>query len=426
MQNQNKSIAASAEKGSPHFTGKACSNPLMSKIQSLGRLAGMLALVSLPSTTNAATCNTDFCALDMNSRIWINNNVWGKDSSPGGWWESITTTGANSWRTDFNWPSGNNNNSVKAYPSAVLGWHYGWRFPSGTGLPVQLSANQNVPTSYSYSVNFGGGAGNVAYDLWLHTINNPTWSSTPSDEIMIWLNNTSAGPISQQPVIRVSIGGSSWDLHRGNIGWNVWSFVRVGNSGSGTLNLKNFTDYLRSNHGMSSAKYLSSVQFGTEIFRGTGNLTVNNYTCTVGGGGTQPVPNGTYSLQNRANGKMLDNLGSTADGAGVGQWTDGTSNNQRFNVNFSGGYYRLNCVTGGKYLDSINHTADGSTVNQWASSGSANQQWTFTATSGGYYKLINRANGKCLDTGGSSINGAIMQFWGSGTSNNQQWRFVAP
>jgi arabinan endo-1,5-alpha-L-arabinosidase len=140
----------------------------------------------------------------------------------------------------------------------------------------------------------------------------------------------------------------------------------------------------------------------------------------------QPIANGTYSLRNRASGKMLDNLGATADGANVAQWADGTSNNQRWVVTYSGGYYKLSCVTGGKCLDSIGRTADDTPVGQWTSGASTNQQWTFVATDSGYYKLINRTNGKALDTGGGTADGAVMEFWPSGTSTNQQWQFVAP
>ena len=144
------------------------------------------------------------------------------------------------------------------------------------------------------------------------------------------------------------------------------------------------------------------------------------------GGGGGAVPAGTYSLKNRASGKMLDNLGSTADGAIVGQWTDGTSNNQKWTVSYVGSNAKLMCVTGGKYLDSLGHTADGSTVGQWTGGASTNQQWTIQDLGTGYYKLVCVANGKCLDTGGGTTDGAQMQFWGSGTSNNQQWQFVAP
>ncbi len=143
---------------------------------------------------------------------------------------------------------------------------------------------------------------------------------------------------------------------------------------------------------------------------------------------TNPVPAGTYSLRNRASGKMLDNLGSTADGANVGQWADGSSNNQRYVLAYTGGYAKLMCVTGSKFLDSINRTADDTPVGQWGNSSSFNQQWTITPVSGspGYFKIINRANGKALDTGGAINDGGIMEFWSNGSSLNQQWQFVTP
>jgi endoglucanase len=144
------------------------------------------------------------------------------------------------------------------------------------------------------------------------------------------------------------------------------------------------------------------------------------------GGGTTTVPAGTYSIRNRADGKMLDNLGATADGALVGQFTDGTGNNQRWVLSYTGGFAKLQCVTGGKYLDSLNATADNTQVGQWSNGTSFNQQWTIQSLGGGYYKIVNRANGKCLDTGGATTDGAIMEFWASGASNNQQWQFVAP
>jgi arabinan endo-1,5-alpha-L-arabinosidase len=136
----------------------------------------------------------------------------------------------------------------------------------------------------------------------------------------------------------------------------------------------------------------------------------------------QPIASGTYRLRNRANGKYLDNLGSTADGSDVGQWASGSSNNQRWLVTNSGGFFKLRCVTGGKYLDSIARTGNGAIVGQWSNSSSANQQWSIVPI-GSYYKVVNRVNGKCLDTGGSNADGASMQFWYNGTSFNQQWTF---
>ena len=138
------------------------------------------------------------------------------------------------------------------------------------------------------------------------------------------------------------------------------------------------------------------------------------------------IADGTYKVRNRASGKCLDNLGSTANGAPVAQWTSGTSNNQKWQVTTVSGYRKLICVTGAKRLDSLGHTGNGNTVGQWDDSASTNQQWTIQDAGGGYFKIVNRANGLCLDTGGATTDGATMQFWASGSSYNQQWQFTAP
>ena len=399
------------------------------------RTAGLLALALAGSGAGAraATCSAAFCTLDMNPRIWINNNTWGQDASPAGWSESVTTNGANSFRIDFNWPTGPNNNSVKAYPSAVLGWHWGWHFPTGTGLPTRLSANQNINTSYSYSASFGsGGVANVAYDIWMHTQSNPQLEN-PSDEVMIWVNATGgAGPIGGT-IATVNIGGASWDLHRGNIGWEVWSFVRTSNSSSGSLNIKSFTDYLRNTWGLSANKYVTSVEFGSEIFHGAGNVNVGNYTCTVGGGGGGAgiVPNGTYRVLARHSGQALDVSGhGTADGSSVIQWPYGGGNNQRWTLAHLGNnVYQITGVESGKALETAStSTANGVRADIRTYSGAANQRWTISATSGGYFRLSPvSSGGSCLDvSGASTANGAIVQQWSCSGANNQQWTFQAP
>ncbi len=137
------------------------------------------------------------------------------------------------------------------------------------------------------------------------------------------------------------------------------------------------------------------------------------------------VPPGTLRLQNRANGKFLDNYGATTDGASVLQHDGSASDNQKWVVSYlTDGYRKLQCVTGGKFLDTLGNTANGSVIGQWTDGGSHNQQWIFTHIESGYYRVTNRANGSCLDTGGSTTNGTAMQNWSAGSSHNQQWRLM--
>jgi hypothetical protein len=140
--------------------------------------------------------------------------------------------------------------------------------------------------------------------------------------------------------------------------------------------------------------------------------------------GTFGIASGTYRLQNRADAQMLDNLGLTANGAGVGQKPASTSTTQKWVVTFGGGYFKLSCVANSEFLDTLGHTTNGSAIGQWASSTSYNQQWTITQTDPGYFKIMNRANGEYLDTGGQTATGAIMQNRINSTNYTQQWRFV--
>ncbi|HEX8344455.1 MAG TPA: hypothetical protein VF657_06875 [Actinoplanes sp.] len=255
----------------------------------LHRLATYLVLAVTASTgvsvvaatpAQAASTCTAYDAITQ-GKYWINNNLWGRNSGSG-WqcmWNSYTSGNTIGWGTNYSWSG--QSNSVKSYTSSVLGWHWGWR-NSNTGLPTQLSANRNVNTGWNFSVRHTGGAMNVSYDMWLHTIPNPTYANNPTDEIMVWLYRLNgAGPVGTRQAT-VNIGGTNWDLYRGNIGWNVFSFVRTSNTTSATLNMRDFLNNLVSRGWVSNSKYLTSVQAGTEIFTGNGQIDTTSYYANVG------------------------------------------------------------------------------------------------------------------------------------------------
>lgn len=151
-------------------------------------------------------------------------------------------------------------------------------------------------------------------------------------------------------------------------------------------------------------------------------ITVLDIPASTGGGtGGGPVANGTYHLQNRTDGNLLDTLGNTGSGTAVGQYPGSGSTNQQWKLTYSGGYYTIQSSADGLSLDTLGNTGNGTGVGQYSASGSANQQWSLTATDSGYYKIINRATGECLDTGGLTATGSAIQQWASSGSYNQQW-----
>lgn len=224
-------------------------------------------------------------------KYWLNSNLWGASSGSGSQCLSDTSNNGSTigWSTTWNWSG--SPNSVKSYDSAVLGWHWGWKI-ANTGLPVQLSANTSVNTSWSFNLNqTTQGGQDVAYDIWISTDPN-LGNANPTDEVMVWLDHTgSIQPVGSQQTT-TTIDGTSWNLWEGNAGWNVHSFVRTSNTSSASLNLADFFNYLITARGLSSSKYLISVEAGTEVFTGAGTLNTTAYSVTIGGG-NPPTPTPT-------------------------------------------------------------------------------------------------------------------------------------
>jgi hypothetical protein len=223
----------------------------------------------------------------------VNNNLWGQNAGTGSQCVRRTCLDGDdiAWETDWSWSSAPS--SVKSYASVVLGWHWGYHVEQ-TGLPVQASENRSVSCGFSYSVSQNGTM-NVAYDLWLHSVPDPQWgrqgfpTDQPTDELMIWLYRAGgAGPIGQTQGPPVTIEGTSWNLHRGEILgdqgehlWNVYSFVRTENTTSATLDLMAFVDEVVSRGWMPGSRYLTSVQAGPEVFVGSGTLTTSSFGCSL-------------------------------------------------------------------------------------------------------------------------------------------------
>lgn len=225
------------------------------------------------------TC-TAYAAIDA-GKYWINNNVWGADGAAGSQciWSTCISGNTIGWGTSYSWSGAAS--QVKSYASAVLGWHWGWRVPSGTGLPVPLSANRTITCAWTYRVPTSG-TFNVAYDLWAHDRNDPGTNDDPTEEIMIWLHRGGGAGAIGTLQTTASLAGTSWELYRGNNGhWNVYSYVRAANTNSATLNLGEFLADLVTRGWMSSSRYLSSIEAGTEVFLGSGEINTDQYYCTI-------------------------------------------------------------------------------------------------------------------------------------------------
>ena len=203
---------------------------------------------------------------------------WGKGgASSGSDCAQVNSQSGNNiaWSTTWSWTGGS---GVKSYTNVGV----------NNGLNKKLSAIGSIPSTWKWSQSSSSVVANVAYDLFTSA----TSGGSNANEIMVWLANYNAGPISSsydssgKPVpvkSNVSLAGHTWNLYSGSNGANqVYSFLPT----SGTVtsfsgDLKVFLNYLTSNVGLSSSQYLTTLQAGTEATSGSATLTTSSYSAVI-------------------------------------------------------------------------------------------------------------------------------------------------
>jgi hypothetical protein len=100
---------------------------------------------------------------------------------------------------------------------------------------------------------------------------------------MLWMNKTGAvGPLGSFQT-SASTGGHSWNVYKGSNGANqVFSFLRTGNTNSGTVDIKAILNWIKA-RGWFGDVTLGNVQFGFEITSSNGglNFTTNSFSVSA-------------------------------------------------------------------------------------------------------------------------------------------------
>lgn len=213
-------------------------------------------LVAAAAPANAAVWGScDQWATWNSGGYTLYNNIWGSGAGP----QCIWANHATNWGVWANHP---NTGGVKSYPN-ITRW-YG-RQVSQMGTATS-SFNVTVPTS--------GVAFASTYDV---------WSSDNRHEIMLWMNRYGAVGAIGSYQTTVSVGGHSWDFYLGgHSGITVYSFLRRGNTGSGTVDIRAVSQWLV-NTGRMPNVTIGNVQFGFEITSSSGgrDFIVNSYSTNL-------------------------------------------------------------------------------------------------------------------------------------------------
>ncbi|KII85971.1 glycoside hydrolase family 12 protein [Plicaturopsis crispa FD-325 SS-3] len=215
----------------------------------------------------------------VGSTYTLNLDLWGESGATSGSQCSALTSVSGStvaWVTNWTWTGGT---GVKSFSSMQL----------DAGINQQLSAISSIPTSWEWSQSASGSiVADVAYDLFTSSSS----GGSAVNEIMVWLANYNAGPISATygsdgsptPVATgISLAGHTWNLYSGSNGSNqVYSFLPTsGTISSFSGDLNDFLAYLTANEGVSTSQYLTTLQAGTEPTSGTATLTTSAYSAVI-------------------------------------------------------------------------------------------------------------------------------------------------
>jgi hypothetical protein len=184
------------------------------------------------------------------------NDIWGSGAGS----QCIWANSGTNWGVWANHP---NTGGIKAYPNAKKVIN-----KSITSLSSLTSSyNVTVPSSGSY---------NTSYDI---------WDTNHAYEIMLWVNKTGAvGPLGTSQGT-VTLGGSTWNVYKGNNTANdVFSFVRTSNSSSGTVNILPILKWIKDTKGWFGNVTIGDLQFGFEITSSSGglNFTTNSESVSSG------------------------------------------------------------------------------------------------------------------------------------------------
>jgi hypothetical protein len=374
-------------------------------------LAVMAALSLTATAAHAATtlCNSQTASVAGGAYI-VENNEWNSSAS-----ECISTDG-NADFTVANSSISLSGGAPGGYPAIYKGCHWG-DCTSNSGLPVQVGslAPGTVTTSWATSQP-GGGAYDVAYDIWYNQ--SPTTPGQPNaEEMMIWLNHTGGvEPAGSVVASNVSLGGRTYDIWEDQMSsWKDVSYVMTSGATSvSNLDIGTLAADSVSRGYMTDSDYLIDLEAGFELWQGGAGLATDSYSVSVTPGGSTPPPSGAAGPVTGYQGLCLDDrAASTALLNPIQVYTCNGTTAQNWTV-ASGSTLQVL----GKCLDvDAAGTANGTTVDLYTCNGTGAQVWVPQPDGA----LLNPNSGKCLDDTGYGGSGTQAQIWACGGTANQRW-----
>jgi thioredoxin-related protein len=215
----------------------------------------------------------------------VENNTWNVQVTKSKWTETIfcdTLKGKMGWKWDFSSERDTPNSFlVKSFPEIIFGKKpYDNYKSTSSRLPIELTSNQ-FHLEYEYIVN-ANGVYNTTTDISFTDNKNPN-SNNIRAKMMIWFDHQNFPFFESEKLKQALIGGIKYEVfvdtaHIGPEG--KWVFIALlpdNFPSKGKLNLKDYFDYFLSDGVLKSEWYLSSIEIGSEISSGKGEITFKKF-----------------------------------------------------------------------------------------------------------------------------------------------------
>ena len=210
----------------------------------------------------------------------LQNNVWGYISSPFTnytqcvFYDTVQE-GVFGWEWNLTGES-----EYPSYPRIGFGWNP-WDRESATDvLPRHLQSLSSLVVSFEMESE-ADGFYNTAFDIWL-TSPDTDYSDKIVGEIMVWIDATqaqAAGLTAED----IPINSETYDFYK-NTTWNEFpylAFVQKSDHWSGQIDFMPFISYLVENGHLSQSTVIAEIEFGNEIWSGSGKMVVKNFSVSV-------------------------------------------------------------------------------------------------------------------------------------------------
>jgi hypothetical protein len=221
----------------------------------------------------------------QNGEYLVENATWNVTAARGKWSETIfcdTTAGSYGWRWDFSKEKDEENGYVcKTFPEIIFGRKPFDVYKSTTPrLPVLLSTAQ-FKLEYEYYAK-SDGAYNTTTDISFTDNMNPGPANIRA-KMMIWFDRRNIPFFESAPKQRALIGGLPHEvlIDRNHVGpEGKWVFIALLPDDlprRGELDLNAYFNYAISEGALKPEWFLSSIEAGSEIATGKGEITFKRF-----------------------------------------------------------------------------------------------------------------------------------------------------